>query len=71
MSKRKYKKGRQITSVSDFDSCESLWYIWNEKTIHRSFLISLQYRTLVNLIMRGCIYIADLIKKEEQDADGA
>ena len=58
MSKSKYKQGRMIVSISDFDQCESLWYKWNGKTTHRSVLISLQYRTLLNAIIRQSIYTA-------------
>ena len=59
MSKSMYKKGRRIESVADFDKCESLWYKWNEKTVHRSVLISLQYRTLMNSIISGRIFVAE------------
>ena len=64
MSKSMYKQGRRIESISDFDQCESLWYKWNGRTTHRSVLISLQYRTLLNSIMAGRIYVA------ERRADG-
>ena len=64
MSKSMYKKGRRIESVSDFDQCESLWYKWNEKTVHRSVLISLQYRTLLNAIIRGRVFVAERITDE-------
>ena len=36
MSKAKYKQGKQICTISEFDQCESLWYKWNGKTTHRS-----------------------------------
>lgn len=65
MSKSKYKVGKRIVSISDFDSCESLWYKWNGKTTHRSVLISLQYRTLLNTIVNGRLYRA-----ERMDDDG-
>lgn len=61
MSKAKYKQGKQITSISDFDACEKRWYKWNGKTVHRSVLISLQYRTLLQAIIAGRIYEAELI----------
>jgi hypothetical protein len=63
MSKAKYKQGKQICTISEFDQCESLWYKWNGKTIHRSVLVSLQYRTLLNAIIAGRIYVAE--RKEE------
>lgn len=64
MSKAKYKTGKQIQSISQFDSCEKLLYKWNGKTTHRSFLMSLQYRTLLNAIISGRLYEAELIKAE-------
>lgn len=63
MSKAKYKQGERINTVSEFDQCESLWYKWNGKTTHRSVLMSLQYRTLLNAIINGRLYRAE--RKEE------
>lgn len=59
MSKSKYKQGKQIVTVSDFDQCESLWYKWGNKTVHRAVLMSLQYRTLMNAIIGGRIFVAE------------
>ena len=59
MSKSMYAQGRWIETISDFDQCESLWYKWNGRTTHRSVLISLQYRTLLNSIRAGRIYVAE------------
>ena len=67
MSKAKYKQGKQITSISEFDQCESLWFKWHNKTTHRSVLISLQYRTLLGTIRNGALYIAELIQGEERE----
>lgn len=61
MSKTKYKQGKQICSISDFDNNGKQWYKWRSKTVHRSVLISLQYRTLKGFILNGMIYEADLI----------
>ena len=61
MSKRKYKQGKQINTISEFDQCESLFYIWNGATRHRSVLISLQYRTLLQAIIQGRLFVADRI----------
>lgn len=63
MSKRKYKRGKLIRSVAEFEKCESAWYIvyfgtTRPKTIHRSFLESWQYRTLKNFINKGEVFIA-------------
>lgn len=67
MSKAKYKQGKQICSISEFDTCESLWYKWNGKTRHRSVLISLQYRTLLNTIIGGRLYTAEMIEEGEDE----
>jgi len=63
MSKAKYTQGKQINTISEFDQCESLWYKWNGRTTHRSVLMSLQYRTLLNAITNGRLYTAE--RKEE------
>lgn len=62
----KYTRGKQITSISEFDACESLWYKWNGKTTHRSVLMSLQYRTLLNTIRNGRIYTAERDAKNDK-----
>ena len=67
MSKSRYKQGKRICSISEFDACESLWYKWNGKTRHRSVLMSLQYRTLLNTIIGGRLYTAELIDKAESE----
>ena len=67
MSKPKYKQGKQIHSISEFDTCKSHWYKWNGKTTHREVLISLQYRTLLNTINSGRLYTAELIDKVESE----
>lgn len=68
MSSKKYKRGDQIHTVSDFDQSSSKFYIvyfgpTNPRTIHRSFLISWQYRTLLTWIARGWVFEADFIKE--------
>ena len=65
MSKSKYRQGKRIKTISEFDQCESLWYKWNGKTTHRSVLMSLQYRTLLNAIINGMVYIAYREEGEE------
>lgn len=59
MSKAKYKKGEQITDISEFAACDGEWYKWRDKTVHRAFLISLQYRVLDNAIKGGIIFRAE------------
>lgn len=67
MSKARYKQGKQIRSMQEFVTCRSLWYKWNGKTSHRSVLISLQYRTLLNTIIDGRLYTAELIDVAENE----
>ncbi len=67
MSKARYKQGKQICSISEFDTCKSDWYKWNGRTKHRSVLMSLQYRTLLNVIVSGRLYAAELIDKTESE----
>ena len=69
MSKPKYKQGKRICSISEFETCESFWYKWNGKTTHREVLISQQYRTLLNTINSGRLYTAELINKAESEDD--
>ena len=64
MRKPKYTQGRRIVTISDFDTCESLWYKWNGKTTHRAVLISLQYRTLMDAIIAGRVYVAERRENE-------
>ena len=64
MNKPIYKAGRQIVSISDFDTCENLWYKWHGKTVHRAMLMSLQYRILLRDIIAGYIYAAE--KREDK-----
>ena len=67
MSKSKYKQGERINTISEFDACECLWYKWNGKTTHRSVLMSLQYRTLLETIIAGRLFRAE--RKEDVVSD--
>lgn len=64
MSKAKYEYGEKILSVAQFEASKSQWFKWRGKTVHRSFLISLQYRTLKNVIDGGVLYEAKIKTKE-------
>lgn len=66
MSKPKYKQGKQIRSVSEFSNCKCLWYKWNGKTVHRAFLVSLQYRVLESVIECGRLYATEFIEPVER-----
>ena len=67
--KAKYKRGRKIASICDFERSPStffrVWFGGKEKTIHRSFLESWQYHTLYLFIHGGSVYEA--IRKEHTD----
>ena len=72
MSKKQYKRGKQITTISEFDESESRYYVvyfgsTNPQTKHRSFLMSWQYRTLFNFISKGYVFEADKIIGAEMD----
>ena len=68
MSKRKYKKGKQINSIAEFEQSSCEFFIWNYATRHRSILQSLQYRTLKGIITHGYLYEAKKIEEEDMDA---
>ena len=63
MSKPKYKRGKQIKTVADFEKSGATWFRvlfgMTERTKHRSFLISWQYHTLEMFIRAGRIFEAD------------
>lgn len=62
MTKRKYIKGRQITSIGEFENSKNHWFIVrygnNLKTTHRGFLISWQYAVLKKFIDNGYVFEA-------------
>ena len=62
MSKPKYKQGRMIESVADFEKSKSKYYKVYGKTTHRSWIESWQYRVLENFIKAGAIYEAEWLE---------
>ena len=68
--KAKYKRGRKILCVGDFEKSLATYYRVRfgakERTIHRSFLMGWQYQTLSCFIGRGCVYEADPTEEEPQ-----
>lgn len=66
MTTPKYRTGKQIRSIAEFDQseCKHFRVKFGDKiqTKHRSFLISWQYRTLLNFIQRGWVYEAETIQ---------
>ena len=71
--KRKYKRGKQIKSVGEFEQSNATFFRVRfgekEKTIHYGFLESWQYHTLSLFIYRGCVFEAEanLIESKEGD----
>lgn len=57
-AKRKFEKGALITSIGQFAAIGGQWFILGDSPKHRSFLESMQYRTLANLIRAGRLYEA-------------
>lgn len=66
MSKRKYKKGRQLTTLDEVG--EQTWLIidFGHKTItrHIGFVASMQFRVVQNQLLKGMLYAAEPIDKE-------
>ena len=71
MSAKKYKQGKRINTIAEFDQSEKMYYIVHfgstVRTRHRSFLMSLQYRTLWKFIFNGMIYEAERVEEDETD----
>lgn len=62
MSKAKYKQGRKIETVADFEKSKCTYFKIYGKSTHRAWIESWQYRVLKNFIQLGAIYEADLIE---------
>ena len=74
MSKPKYKRGKLISSIADFDKSECKYYKVlfgaKEKTLHHGFVKSWQFHMLKDLIRARRVYEAVLIDGEgEHNAD--
>ena len=67
MSKPKYKAGRPVYTVGEFERCESLFFKVrfgsNLKTLHRSFLEAWQFHTLQWFCRCGKVYEAERIEE--------
>lgn len=65
MSKRKYRRGKQITSMGNFERSTCTFFVirfgTEERTRHRGFVESWQYHTLLMFIRRGDVYEAERI----------
>lgn len=53
-----YVRNRKISSMRAFEKTRANWFKLRDKTIHRAFLESMQYRTLNNFIKSGVLYTA-------------
>lgn len=71
--KTKYKRGRKIVSVGDYEKSPAALFCvrfgMDERTKHRGFLDSWQYHTLHSYIHRGWIYEAELIKENKSESE--
>lgn len=54
-----YKQGEQIKTISEFDRCESRWYILNGEVKSRGAIMMFRYRTLLKFIINGLLYRAE------------
>lgn len=59
-SKCKYKKGKRITSIQEFEKCitQDKFVYWGTKIYHAGWIGSFQYRFIRRLINSGWIYKA-------------
>ena len=57
-AKRKFEKGAPITSIGQFAAIGGQWFILGDRPKHRSFMESMQNRTLAYLIRAGRLYEA-------------
>lgn len=71
MSKSKYKQGKRIYSMLDFEESDNDWFKVNfgnhTKTVHRAFLLSWQYRLLKQFIDNKRVFIAERINNETRN----
>lgn len=67
MSKAKYKKGRKIESIADFEKSSCQYFKVMEKTTHRAWIENWQYRVLKNTIQKGFLFETELIENEKTE----
>lgn len=67
MSKRKYKRGAKIKTIGQFAICGAKLYIVKygdmEKTTHKGWMGSWQFRYLNDMIKAGRVFVAREIKQ--------
>ena len=61
MTKRKYKRGRRIATVAQFEKLVSKghYIYYRHKPQHHGWMISMQYRSIQQAIKRGLLFIAE------------
>ena len=68
MTARKYRRGKQITSMGGFEQSTCTFFVIrfgkDERTRHRSFVESWQYHTLQMFIRHGDVFEAERIEEE-------
>lgn len=68
MSQRRYRKGKQIDSIAEFEQSKSQWFVVKygarEKTTHIGWITSWQYRMLKDCINAGRLYEAEMEEQE-------
>lgn len=68
MGSRKYKQGKKITSLQEFEKSDCLWFevhlTGRFRMWHRSALESLQVHTLKNWLYSGKVFETIKIKQE-------
>lgn len=68
-SKRKYRKGECIKTISDFQKhiTDDKFVYYRDKITHAGWICSWQYSRIVNAMQAGVIFAAIRKDKEEQD----
>ena len=67
VSKPKYKLGKKIETVADFEKSTCTFFKIGIKTYHRGWLENFQYRVLKNYISSGNLHEAYLIESKKKD----
>lgn len=65
MSKRKFKRGKLITSLDELFEHEYFIDAWNNKTFHYQWCISWSVRMARQTIDRGRFFVAERLKNGE------
>lgn len=60
---RQYKKGKRIKTVAAFEKSECTFFMIFDKTTHRAWIESWQYRTLKKMVDRGAVFEAKKIQE--------